>query len=669
MGRRLSVLLAVALSLTLASCTNDPYPASDQDTKVVYKPFDTVPKSLDPAFAYSTTAHKITANIYETLLEYHYLKRPYELIPGLAEAVPKPEPREDGRVAYRFKLRPGLEFQDDPSFARFHDGKTNRGVLASDFAFEFARLADPAVKSPVINYFQKISGFEDFSKRLAERREADADFAALPVREQYAQVGPIEGVQVGDPRDLTILLDEAYPQILYWFAMPFTTPVPWEAVQHYDGEEGRPHFRDQPVGVGPYRMAVYDKQFRIVLERNERWYGIQNPEWQAPGAVFPTVEGPTNGALDPRYAGRALPFIERIEFRREKEAIPAFSKFLQGYYDTSGIINESFDTVVQEDKLSEEMVELGMHLEKTPAPTVFYIGFNMDDVTVGAPAGERGRKLRQAMSLVIDSKEFTLLFLNGRGIPAQSPLPPGIYGYDEAYENPYRRVDLERAKALLVEAGYARGIDPETGQPLKLTFDTGNTSSRAILRYQFFIDAWRRLGLDVELKATTYSQFQEKVRNGAYQTYLWGWSADYPDPENFFLLLETSNGRTKSGGPNSSNFSHPAFDELFFRMRSMENNDTRLALITEMRGILEEQRPWIELFHSEDYTLSHGWMKNIKPAGMSIPFYKYHDVDPQQRAGLRAAWNEPVLWPLYVLLALAVVVIVPGVRTYLRERQ
>jgi hypothetical protein len=88
-----------------------------------------------------------------------------------------------------------------------------------------------------------------------------------------------------------------------------------------------------------------------------------------------------------------------------------------------------------------------------------------------------------------------------------------------------------------------------------------------------------------------------------------------------------------------------------------------------MQAILEVERPWIELFHPEAYTLFHGWLNNVKPAGLSIPTHKYYDVEPKRRAELRARWNRPILWPAYLLAALAVVVIVPGVRTYLRERQ
>ncbi len=101
----------------LPACSNDPYPDEDAGRKVLYRSFREAPKTLDPAVAYTTGSHAVQANIYDTLLEYHYLKRPYELIPGLAQRVPLPLALPDGRVVYRFELRhggPGQESTHDP---------------------------------------------------------------------------------------------------------------------------------------------------------------------------------------------------------------------------------------------------------------------------------------------------------------------------------------------------------------------------------------------------------------------------------------------------------------------------------------------------------------------------------------------------------------------------
>jgi ABC-type transport system substrate-binding protein len=660
----------VLLGTLLAGCTNDPYPQEDPGAKVLYLSYPIPPKTLDPAVAYSNYDQPITGNVFDTLLQYHYLERPYRLIPSLAAEVPSGRVQADGRVAYRFTLRPGLLFQEDECFARVGGGRT-RSVLAADVAFELARLADPDVDSPVIDTFGRLEGFREFAERLRALRASDAEFAALRIDRQYARAGGIAGVRVLSDTELEIVVREPYPQILYWFAMPFTTPLPWEAVVYYDGRDGRANLADHPVGTGPFRLLRYDRRSRIVLERNPTWYGSLHPEWQAPGAVYPDG-GAAAEATDTAHgavAGRTLPFVDRVEFRRDAESVPAYIKFMQGYYDQSIIIRESFDRAVQHGALTPAMTARGLQLAKTVLAAVYYLGFNMDDAVVGSAAGERGRGLRQAMSLAIDSDEFLRLFFNDRGIEAQSPVPPDIFGYDPAYRNPYRIVDLPRAAALLRTAGYDNGIDPQSGRPLHLSLDVNDTSARSLLMFQFFRDSWKRLGLDVEITATDYNAFQDKMRTGAYQLFWWGWGADYPDPENFLFLLYGPMGRTRSGGPNTANFADPAYDALFVRVRALDNGPERAALIADMRSILERERPWIEIFHPEDYTLSHGWVQHAKPSALTLPTEKYLDVDPAGRAQLRRAWNRPVRWPAYLLLAGAAAFIAPAIRRRWRDER
>ena len=649
-------------SSLLQACTNNPYLDHEEQGKVVYSAFSTPPKTLDPAVAYSTIDHEFTAAVYDTLLAYDYFARPYRLVPGIAEEVPVAESYGELGVLYRFKLRKGLRFDDDPCF----EAGVGRQIVAADIAFQLARLADPEVGSPVLEPFSSIEGFMEFRARLKEISKTDK--AELPAVERYRLAGGLSGVEVKGEMELVIRLHESYPQILYWLALPFSAPVPHEAVSYYDGEAGREQFAEHPVSSGPYRLSHYDKRAKIVLERNPHWYGVHYPKGDkpAPGVFFP-VEGP-KGKTVGASAGQRMPFIDRVEYRREEEAIPLFSKFLQGYYEASGISRENFDQVIQEGGLSEEMQAQGIHLEKTIMPTVFYIGFNMNDPVVGAPNKERGRKLRQAMSLTIDSDEFLELFVNGRGRSAQTPVPPGIFGYEESYQNVYRKPDLDRARQLLKEAGYENGIDPQTGRPLRLSFDAADTSPRGLLTFQYFVGRWRPLGLDVRIAATNYNKFQEKVRDGAYQIFQWGWQADYPDPENFFFLLTTEMARSKSGGPNSANFMNAQFDQLFSQMRTRDNDATRQAIIVQMRSLLEEERPWIELYHSEEYELVHSWYKNVFPQGLSNPTHKFVDLDVQERTQKRKAWNQPIYWPLALLALLLVLLIVPLYFTYRKER-
>ncbi len=665
-GAAFSIALAVTAVL---SCSNSPYPASDDDVKILYSVYGEAPKTLDPAVSYNVSSSRIVSAICETLLEYHYLKRPYELIPGLAESIPEAVEREDGTVSYTFALREGVMFGDDPAFAVGEPGRETRRVVADDYLFALKRLGDPEINSPVAHIFSKVLGLHAFGERLTEQRKVTA-FAARPPHEQYAEVGDVEGLVKRGDYAFEIVIDAPYPQMLYWFAMPFTTAVPWEAIVYYDGNEGRPRFADHPVGAGPYRMSHYDKQFRIVLERNENWYGVMYPEWKAPGAVYPSVgeEGDVErGFVNPELAGRALPFIDRIEFRREKESIPVFNKFLQGYYDKSGINKESFDKVMDGNQLSEDMAAMGIQLDRVVDIAIFYLAFNQEDDVLGVSAGERGRKLRQAMSLAIDAEEYIELFLNGRGIPAQSVLPPGLFGYDVDYRNAYRKPDLERARKLLALAGYTDGIDPETGSPLKLRFDTYATNSAQLIPIRYLVDSWRKLGLDVEVESTTYNKFQEKVQNNVHQIIQYGWVADYPDPENFLFLL--SSGMAMPGGPNSANYRNPEYDALFDEMKAMPNNEERASIIREMLALLEEERPWIELMYRESFVLYHDWVSQYKPPGFEFTTLKYQDIDAQARTAWRVENNRPVLWPAYALLVIAIAIITPGIVTLIRERQ
>jgi len=671
--------LGLALSLLFSvGCTNSPYPTDSATEKVLYSSYAEAPKTLDPVVGYSTADHAVTAKVYDTLLDYHYLKRPYELVAGMAREVPEAESLDGGRVRYRFRLRQNLLFHEDEcfsltrgeaSFQPLYQG-ARRKVSAADFVFGIQRIFDTEVGSPVAEPFSHLAGLPEWGERLTLLRK-DPVFKRRPIREQYQAAGSAPGLAVGADNELVIILATPYPQILYWFAMPFSSPMPFEAVQYYDGKDGRKMLSEHAVGSGPFLLEGYEKRARIRFRRNPDWYGAFPQEEPALAAVFPSVNG-VQGLSEyeqrafAKLAGQRLPLVDRVELWREEETIPAFNKFLQGYYDQSGIARESFGRVVHEGGLSADMARKGIRLNKSVVPAVYYIGFNLDDDVVGLKAGERSRLLRQAMSLSTDAAEYCRVFQNGRGIAADSPLPPGIFGYERHYKNPFRENDLERAKELLRRAGYADGIDSKTKKPLRLTFDVPDTTPEGRVRFLFWTNQWRKLGLNVELAATNYNKFQEKVNDGAYQIFQWGWVADYPDPENFLFLLTTGMARSVSGGPNTANFKNAAYDVLFERMKTMDNGPERAKLIGEMRAILETERPWIELFYPEEYVLVQPWLEGVKPFGLATSTTKYLSVAPGERRQLREAWNRPILWPIAVVALLLIAFVAPVFWLYRR---
>lgn len=674
MRRILLPALLISVMSLLAACGNSPYPDDHSDRKIRYMSYSVPPKTLDPAVSFYSDVAMLQSNTIGTLLEYHYAARPYELAPSLAAVMPNKTSVDPDWDVYEFELLPDLIFEDNDCFSLSKNKgghEHTRPVSSYDIEFQLKRIADPKVNSPVFEVLSSIEGLADFRETLTSLRE-DPDFSAQPISAQYLMAGDISGVSAATSKSLTVKSSSSYPQVIYWFATSFTAAIPWEAVEYYDGENGRPAFGDTLVGTGPYKLVEFDKQSRMIFEANPNWHGVRHPEWKASGTVFPTPNDPNDpeyAMFDPKVFGAQLPFIDRIEYRRESESIPFFTKFLQGYYDAAGVIKESFDQVVADGGgLSPQMAADGIRLSTAVGQDVFFLSFNMNDAVVGRDGGDKSRKLRQAMSMAVDYPELNRLFYNGRNLPAQSIVPPGLAGFDPDYRNPYRELDLDKARSLLAKAGYKNGLDPATGKPLKIILASSDTSSQGALMNGFYTRSWRQLGLDVVVEATNFNQFRKKVDEGSYQMVLGGWVADYPDPENFFGILISDNAQS-NGGYSRSNFSNKEYDALYLEIKSIPDGPERLEKLTRLKKILEYERPIVELWHRQIYSLYHGWIDNLKSSTLSVTNMKYVDIDTEQRNAKRDEWNQPVIWPLYAALLLFIGLLIPAILTYLKERQ
>jgi ABC-type oligopeptide transport system substrate-binding subunit len=150
---------------------------------------------------------------------------------------------------------------------------------------------------------------------------------------------------------------------------------------------------------------------------------------------------------------------------------------------------------------------------------------------------------------------------------------------------------------------------------------------------------------------------------------MWGWNADYPDPENFLFLLYGPNSKAEEQGENASNYQSEAFDALFRRMKDMVNGHGRLAIIEEMMAIARRDAPWAWGFHPKNFELHHDWLSNVKPNLMANNTLKYQRIDPVLRNARRASWNPPVMWPAALLLIVALALLASGVAVYRRRER
>jgi oligopeptide transport system substrate-binding protein len=695
------------LPLLLAACDgglwNNPYPASDAGKSILYTAFTERPKHLDPAQAYSENEYEFLAQVYAPPLQYHYLKRPYQLVPLAASRMPTvrymdirhrqlPEDSPAGRIAYsvyEIHIKPNMRYQPHPAFVpgnmrltagdlssvyslRDFSRTGTRVVIAADYAYQIKRLANPQLHQPIFGVMSEyIVGLKDYAARLQEAVRNDPD-AFLDLNSY-----PLPGVQVVDDTTYRITINGKYPQFAYWLAMPFFAPMPQEVERFYAqaGMRERNLTLDWwPVGSGPYYLSENDPNLRMVLSRNPYYDSEDYPDSGESGDA-------QAGLL--ADAGKPLPLIEKVVFSLEKETIPYWNKFLQGYYDASGISSDSFDQAVQvsvggEAAVTDAMKAQGITLSTSVATSTMYTGFNWLDPVVGGPS-ERARKLRQAIAIAVDFEEFVSIFANGRGIPAQSPIPPGIFGYreGEAGINRYvydwvngapKRKSIAEAKRLLAEAGYPDGLDEHTHQPLVINLDTTATGVGSKARLDWLRKQFDKINVQLVARSTDYNRFQDKIRKGDTQMFYWGWNADYPDPENFLFLLHGAQAKVGKGGENASNYSNPEYDRLFEQMKNMESSPARQAIIDRMLEILRRDSPWLWGYHPKNYVLQHGWLHNVKSNIMANNKLKYWRVDAGRRDALRREWNQPAMWPLW-LAAGALLLFGVWMRRALRQRE
>lgn len=711
--RRFCLLLGAALLLTACGSEwNDPYPAAERGSNRLYTSFSERPKHLDPAVSYSNSEIGFIAQIYEPPLQYHYLKRPYSLMPSTLREMPRvtfydksgrslPESASADQVArtvYRLNLRDDVRYQPHPAFSLDVAGEPrylnlspsevravqsargplalpdpgSRALKAQDYVYQIKRLAQPSVQSPIFGTMaEHILGLRELSEAIkaAERAQpggwVDLEPFALP------------GAIALDDRTLEITLEGKYPQFIYWLAMNFFAPVPREVDQFYGQSALRRtnvNIDTWPVGTGPYMMVLNNPNARIELARNPNFHDERYPCQGEPG----DAEAGLLASCDAR-----LPLMDGVVFSREKESLPYWNKFLQGYYDESGISSDSFDqairvTVNGDVNVSPEMAEQGIKLQTSVRTSVYYMGFNLLDPVVGGKTPEEQRRaklLRQALSIALDQEEFISIFLNGRGQPGMGPIPPGIFGYQqgEAGINPVvytwkngapERRSINDARALMTQAGWQGGRDAKTGKPLVLSLDTtsGGLGDKATM--DWMSRQLNQLGIQLVVRSTDFNRFQEKLRKGSAQMYFLGWNADYPDPENFFFLLYGPEGKVAHGGENTANYNNPEFDRLFRIMKNQPNGPARQAVVDQMLKLVREDAPWVYWFYPKSYVLQHGWLANYKLNNVATNTIKYQRIDAARRAELRAQWNEPLRWPFLMCLVGTLVLLWPAVRAY-----
>lgn len=732
-ARRALAAPAALLFMLLAACNNNPWPNDAAASNTLFSAvIESSPRHLDPTASYWSNDTPYTYQIYEPPYGYHYLKRPFVLMPKSAAAVVKPHfvdkngnalpddapPEQVAESVYDVPIKPGILYQPHPAFAKDDQGRYRyhsdhpmkpgevgqrrspldfehqgtRELVADDFVYALKRHATTRITAPIFSTFAEyVVGLKEYGD-LIKQEDAKLRKGLDPASQDKPFLDfrrwELSGASAPDPHLLRIRIKGKYPQWSYWMQMTFMAPVPWEADAFYaqPGMAERGLTLDVwPVGTGPYMMVEFVKDRRHVMKRNPNYRGDPYP-----------CEGEAGdkeaGLLDD--CGKKTPFIDTIVTTVERESVPQRGKFRQGFYDVE--VFERTDTgmdylvgMQDSEDVRKEYTEKAFRLNRGSDVNSYFIAFNMLDPVIGegeaginsAEQKARNRKLRQAISIAIDWDEYSKVFPKKAGATAMSPLPAGIFGSREGTlegVNPvtHRVVDgkverrpIDDAKRLMAEAGYPDGRDAKTGRPLVLNYDFyAPPTPERKPEIDWVVRQFAKIDIQLEVRATDNNQFQDKVRKGKYQVFWLGWNADYPDAENFLYLLYGPAGKTKYDGENTANYANADYDKKFVRMKMLDDGPEKQKLIDELVSMARDDAPWTMGFFPYASAAVQHWVYNSKPAILVRDHGRYLRLDPQERVARLAQWNHPVWWPALLVLA-GVATLVWWARSQLRRRE
>jgi oligopeptide transport system substrate-binding protein len=384
-------LLSLVILLTLSTaCTKKNARNLDEINVALGDAVSTV----DPANCYDTVCAEPVYQIFETLFEYNYTKRPFSLQPLLADGMPTIS--KDGTL-YTFKIKKGVFFHD------LEDVLVNRELEAQDFINQLKRLAFKGTGSNGWWLFEnKIKGLDEF------RKTAKDDFSDFFTKD-------VSGLKALDKHTLQIDLVKPYPQLMYALAMTFSSPTPAELITHFKNE-----LLTNPIGTGPYKLDTWVRKSKLKLSAFSKYHSKK-------------------------------PQVKKLTFHIIKEKQSQWLNFLNKKIDFIKLGKDEFAlAITKEGKLEQEYAQKDIELLINPTLTFWWLSFNMTDPILGKNA-----KLRRAIAHAVNNDELIELFTNNVGLKAGSIYPPGILGHSD--KKPAYKYDVELAKKLMNEAGYPKG--------------------------------------------------------------------------------------------------------------------------------------------------------------------------------------------------------------------
>ena len=558
--------------------------------------------TFDPAQISDLYSRTVAAGMFDGLLEFEFLARPFRMRPNTAVAMPEVA---DNFQTFTFKIKPGIYFADDPAFKG-----QKRELTAEDYVYSLKRHYDPRWKSANLYILEnaKILGLTELRKKLmAEKKPFDYD-------------APVEGLKALDRYTLQIKLGTPTPRFLYNIADgSFTGALAREVVETYGDKIG-----EHPVGTGPFVLKSWKRSSRIVLAKNANYRD-----------VFYNEEAPAGDArlqaVAQQFKGKKLPLVDEVQIAIIEESQPRWLSFLNQEADLLDQLPVDFaPSVIPNNQLAPNLAKKGITLVRYPRADVAVSYFGMEHPVVGGYEPHKVA-LRRAIALAVDVEREIRLVRRGQAVPAQGPVSPQTWGYDPAFKTEMSTFNRARAKALLDLHGYTDKNgdgwrDLPDGKPLLLEYQTSPDQQNRQLNEQ-----WKKnmdaINIRIEFKVAKWPENLKASRAGKLMMWGVGWSAGAPDGDTFLALGYGPN----KGGANHARFNLPAFNKLYEQQREMPDGPERMAVMTEAQRLMVAYMPYKVHVHRIFNDLAQPWVQGYSRNIFVRDFWKYVDVDAVQR--------------------------------------
>ncbi len=425
-------------------------------------------------------------------------------------------------------------------------------LTADDFVFSFRRIEDPKEAAGYANILYPIKNAEAIN---TAKPEAPVALDTL-------------GVKAIDAKTLEITVERPTPWLITLMAHQTALPFHKASVDKLGADFVKP---GNMISNGAFALAENVANDHVTVTKN------------------------------PNYWGAADVKIDKVIFYPTDDQAAAVRRFQAGELD----LNYYFPTdqlKFLNDTLGEDQVHI------PPSLAVYYYAFDerqppFDDIRV-----------RQSLSMAIDRDFLGEKVFSGAQLPLYSFVPPGIPGYDPGLPDFSAMSQLDRedkAKELLKAAGYGEG-----GKPLKveIRYNTNDNHKKVATAVA---DMWKALGAEVSItNSDTKSHYAYLQEGGLFNSARAGWTADYPDPENFLALYVSTNTTFNYG-----HYNNPKYDELMAASYKERDPAARFKLLHDAEALLMSEQGVAPLMvYASPWLVSrkvHGWQDNAANEHMS----------------------------------------------------